>query len=154
MSIESELNRIINAKEAIKDSISAKGVAVPANAMLEDMAELIDQIGTVELKAGTAASAAGSSYLCNIYYLKTNACAIVFFSSGYVNVNDAFLILPTDLQGFSSGKSGDGCMWTAGSPKSIYFLPQSDGTRVQIVGQGALQANWNGNIYGWCILNY
>ena len=44
MSIENELNRIINAKEAIEESISAKGITVPSNAMLDDMADLIDLI--------------------------------------------------------------------------------------------------------------
>lgn len=44
MSIQTELNRIINAKAAIKTAIEGKGVTVPDGTLLDGMAALIESI--------------------------------------------------------------------------------------------------------------
>lgn len=44
MSIRSQIDRINNAKSEIASAISSKGVTVPANASIDDMAEYIEQI--------------------------------------------------------------------------------------------------------------
>lgn len=44
MSIQTELTRITNAKEAIKTAIEGKGVTVPDGTMLDGMAALINSI--------------------------------------------------------------------------------------------------------------
>lgn len=44
MSIKTEITRITNAKTAIKDAITAKGVTVPSAASIDDMAGYIGQI--------------------------------------------------------------------------------------------------------------
>lgn len=44
MSIQTELTRITNAKEAIKTAIAGKGVTVPDGTMLDGMAALIESI--------------------------------------------------------------------------------------------------------------
>lgn len=44
MSIQTELTRITNAKEAIKTAIEGKGVTVPAGTKLDGMASLIESI--------------------------------------------------------------------------------------------------------------
>lgn len=44
MSIQTELSRIINAKEAIKTAIEGKGVTVPDGTLLDGMASLIESI--------------------------------------------------------------------------------------------------------------
>lgn len=79
MSIENELNRIISAKEAIEESISAKGITVPANSMLDDMAGLIDLIGaSAVLQTGNAICGDQS---CPVIYFKSGKSALVFFSA-------------------------------------------------------------------------
>lgn len=49
MSIKSEITRLMNAKAELIVEIKAKGVTVPANASLEDLAALVSAIDT-ELK--------------------------------------------------------------------------------------------------------
>ncbi len=44
MSVSSQITRLNNAKAAIKAAIAAKGVTVPANASIDEMAEYIAQI--------------------------------------------------------------------------------------------------------------
>lgn len=44
MSVSSQITRIKDAKAAIKTAIAAKGVTVPANASIDDMADYIEQI--------------------------------------------------------------------------------------------------------------
>ncbi len=46
MSIETEIARLNNAKEAIKTSLTEKGVTVPENAKIDDYPDLIDSIET------------------------------------------------------------------------------------------------------------
>lgn len=57
MSIQTELTRITNAKEAIKTAIEGKGVTVPDGTLLDGMASLIESIeaggGDVEVKTGS-----------------------------------------------------------------------------------------------------
>ena len=47
MSIASELQRIVEAKTAIIQAITDKGVDVPEEAKIEDLAELIAEIGDI-----------------------------------------------------------------------------------------------------------
>ena len=46
--INAEITRIDNAKTAIMNAIAAKGVTVPEDAMIEDLAALIGQIATMD----------------------------------------------------------------------------------------------------------
>lgn len=57
MSIQTELNRITNAKAAIKAAIEGKGVTVPDGTLLDGMASLIESIeaGGGEIATGTFA---------------------------------------------------------------------------------------------------
>lgn len=44
MSVASEITRIQNAKESIKNAIESKGVSVPSNASIDTYATYIEQI--------------------------------------------------------------------------------------------------------------
>ena len=46
MSIQAELDRIGSARDALAASIAAKGVSVPTDATIDDMAALVDAIQT------------------------------------------------------------------------------------------------------------
>lgn len=62
MSIQSEITRIANAVDAIADSITAKGVAVPSGTKVDEMAELIDDIQTGITPSGTRSITANGTY--------------------------------------------------------------------------------------------
>lgn len=61
MSVSSEISRLEAAKADIAEAIAAKGVAVPSNAMLDDMAALIGQIGAPEALSGWSVTQEGLS---------------------------------------------------------------------------------------------
>lgn len=163
MSIENELNRIISAKEAIEESISAKGITVPDNSMLDDMAGLIDLIGaSAVLQTGNAICGDQS---CPVIYFKSGKSALVFFSAKpYVTgTGGNALTLPSELWDFTGGAAGDGYFWSTGNPqKAINIQPdtvttsQGYGLRVNLMGQGATPVAWNmgSYFYGWCWLTY
>ncbi len=46
MSIEQEITRIVDAKAAFKSWLTAKGVSVPASALLPDMVDLLKRVST------------------------------------------------------------------------------------------------------------
>lgn len=163
MDIANELNRLINAKEAIVDSISAKGVTVPSNAMLDDMADLIELIGaSAILQTGNATC---GDQNCPVLYFKSGNAALVFFAANPIlsGTGGSALTLPAELWDFTGGGSGDGYMWAAGSPsKALIIQPDTSssspgyGLQVKLMGQGAMPASWGTGryFYGWCWLTY
>lgn len=46
MSIEQEITRLVDAKAAFKSWLTAKGVSVPASALLPDMVDLLKRVST------------------------------------------------------------------------------------------------------------
>ena len=46
MSIKSEITRLVDAKAAFKSWLTAKGVSVPASALLPDMVDLLKRVST------------------------------------------------------------------------------------------------------------
>ena len=46
MSIEQEITRLVDAKAAFKNWLTAKGVSVPASALLPDMVDLLKRVST------------------------------------------------------------------------------------------------------------
>ena len=54
MSIESEITRLVNAKNALRSWLVSKGVGVPGSALLPDMVELLDDVQTGSSSAETS----------------------------------------------------------------------------------------------------
>lgn len=111
--------------------------------------------GAVQLGSGTATSATNSAYTCPVFYLKTDKTAIVFFTAPYQTNAGYTLILPTALQGYANAEMGTGFMMNAGTMSPIYIAPFSgQNDRVNIMGENALYAGWNGWFSAWCVLTY
>lgn len=84
MSIQNELNRITNAKAAIKTAIEGKGVTVPDGTLLDGMASLIGSIeagGGGNIVAGSFTPASNMKTFKVDHNLNTeDICFVVFMS--------------------------------------------------------------------------
>lgn len=70
MSIQNEITRITNARDASFVSIGSKGVTVPSGSTMDDMASLIDDIDAVKTLASVPSTKDSSIIIVNgEYYL-------------------------------------------------------------------------------------
>ena len=77
MSVNSEIERLQNAKSALKTTIEGKGVTVPSNAKLEDYPALVNSI---ETGGGDIASMLTKENLVSVTYLQYQPHQVVTFN--------------------------------------------------------------------------
>lgn len=85
MSIQTELARLTNAKNAIQTAIEGKGVTVPSGTLLDGMAALIDAIeagGGGNIVAGSFTPTSDiKTYTVNHNFNTKDICFVVFMSA-------------------------------------------------------------------------
>ena len=95
MSIQTELSRIINAKEAIKTAIEGKGVTVPDGTLLDGMASLIESI---EAGGGGFQVALGTFTPAETKSLNSTQPVLIEHNAGFTP--DAFIFYKTDASNY------------------------------------------------------
>ena len=113
MSIESELTRLINAKNALRSWLVSKGIAVSEAALLPEMVELLDNVsGTTEQSvvspSGSRSISDGGSATVTIpmgslvavaagaYYAYPKSGGTLIYTHGSVRYGQVFFVKATD----------------------------------------------------------
>lgn len=108
------------------------------------------------LKKGTITVGQGSG---TCYYIKGDACAFVFVSTGYLmTTGGSSIVLPEELHKFTGGAIGSAVIWATGSFSSNVTLAANTTTQnsLNIIGSGmgAVNVNQGMMLVGMIALNY
>ena len=145
MSIQTEINRIQQAKSDLVTSIEGKGVNVPSTASIDDLAELVDTIGTGIYygTCSTAASTQAKVVTCDGFVLETGAKITVKFTNAQTYNGTATLNV-------NSTGAKDICIvgsttttiyyWSAGEVVDFVY----DGTNYVMEGKGLATTTYYG----------
>ena len=126
MSIESELTRLINAKNALRSWLVSKGITVSEAALLPEMVELLDNVsGTTEQSVVTVSNSVGVNITVVSPY---GSRSISDGGSATVTVPRCSLVAVAAGAYYAYPKSGGTLVYTHGSVRygQVFFVKATD----------------------------